>query len=62
MLKDCREAGIKHVELLPSSVEGEHCPMALTMRGTPVELNHVPNLPLPYCSARRCQCVWVAAV
>jgi len=62
MLKDCRDAGIKNVELLPSSAEGEHCQMALTMRGTPVDIDHVPSLPLPYCTARRCQCVWVAAV
>lgn len=62
MLKDCRAAGIKTVELLPSAAEGEQCAMALSLRGTPVNIDEVPELPLPYCTARRCQCVWVAAV
>lgn len=61
MLKDCRVAGINRVELLPSSAQGEHCSMALSMRGTPVDIDQVPDLPLPCCTARRCQCVWVAA-
>jgi len=61
MIEDCRSAGIKNVELLPSNRDGENCSMALSMRGTLLDINQLPELPLPYCTARRCQCVWVAA-
>lgn len=60
-IEDCRAAGIKRVELLPSNRDGEQCAMALSMRGTPLDIDRLPELPLPYCTARRCQCVWIAA-
>jgi len=60
-IEDCRAAGIKSVELLPSNRDGEQCAMALSMRGTPLDIDRLPELPLPYCTARRCQCVWIAA-
>ncbi len=60
-IEDCRAAGIKSVQLLPSNRDGEQCAMALSMRGTPLDIDRLPELPLPYCTARRCQCVWIAA-
>ncbi|HOY60290.1 MAG TPA: hypothetical protein PK640_19400 [Verrucomicrobiota bacterium] len=61
LIEDCRAAEIKSVELLPSNRDGEQCAMALSMRGTPLDIDRLPELPLPYCTARRCQCVWIAA-
>ena len=59
-LKNCRESGVTHVQILPANLEGHACVRADELATKPIPLDQVPELPLTGCDADSCGCIWTS--